>query len=159
MLLEKRPDWDTYFMLVCHLIATRSTCNRGPDLRFRKDYKGTGSVIVKDNQILATGYNGSPSGIESCDEVGHVMIDGHCRKTLHSEENAILQCSKFGISCEGSTIYSTTELCYECAKKVVQIGIKRIVFEFSYRNPSSNKLYDKKNIEVVQWKPPSHLVF
>ncbi|MCX6722215.1 MAG: cytidine/deoxycytidylate deaminase family protein [Candidatus Staskawiczbacteria bacterium] len=127
-----RPSWDEYFLNLIDPIGSRGTCDRGRN----------GAVIVSPrNTIIATGYIGAPPGLPHCDEVGHLMRtvvyeDGnpqqHCVRTLHAEENAILQCAKDGISVEGSTIYVKMAPCYNCAMRIIRVGIKRVVAQKKY---------------------------
>jgi dCMP deaminase len=119
-----RPDWDDYFMSMAYMAAERSTCDR---LR-------AGSILVKDRRIIGSGYNGSPPGMEHCDDVGHLMHEGHCIRTLHGEENTLLQAAKLGIPTEGSTIYTTFSPCYHCLKKLIAAGVRRIVGANMYRD-------------------------
>lgn len=119
-----RPDWDDYFMSMAYMVAERSTCDR---LR-------AGSVLVRDRRIIATGYNGAPPDMAHCDDIGHLMHEGHCIRTLHGEENTLLQAAKFGLSTEGSTIYTTYAPCYHCLKKLIACGVKRIVAVQLYRD-------------------------
>ncbi len=125
-----RPSWDEYFMEITHLVAKRSTCLR----------RQVGAVVVKDKNILATGYNGAPSGISHCLDVGCLREklkipsgERHelCRG-LHAEQNAIIQAAKHGTTIDGSTLYCTTLPCIICSKMVINAGIKRIVFEDGY---------------------------
>ena len=81
-------SWDDYFMGITFQVAKRSTCDRAQ----------VGAIIVKDRRILTTGYNGSPAGLPHCDEIGHLMVDGHCVRTLHAEQNAIIQAALHGVS-------------------------------------------------------------
>ncbi len=81
-----RPDWDSYFMKIAYAVSERSTCDRA----------FVGSVIVLDKRILTTGFNGSPAGQDHCDEIGHLMVDGHCVRTIHAETNAIIQAALHG---------------------------------------------------------------
>ncbi len=127
----KRPSWDEYFMNLVEEVSKRGTCDRGR----------TGVIIVKDKRIIATGYVGSPKGIKHCDEVGHqlkITINEdntksmHCLRTIHAELNAICQAAKFGISIEGTTIYCRMEPCYNCAKAIINSGIKRVVAQKAY---------------------------
>ena len=90
-----RPNWDLYFIRIAKEVAARATCRRA----------SVGAVIVKDNHILATGYNGAPAGEPHCTEEGCKMLDGHCIRATHAEENAIIQAAKFGIPVEGATLY------------------------------------------------------
>ena len=126
-----RPTWDEYFMEIAKTVATRSTCDRGR----------MGSVIVRDKQILVTGYAGAPKGLPHCDEVGHQMktithedghVSQHCQRTTHAEQNAIVQAAKLGVAIEGGTVYCRGTPCPTCAKMIVNAGIKRVVCEKRY---------------------------
>jgi len=139
-----RPTWDEYFLSLLELLGKRGTCDRGR----------SGAVIVSPgNTILATGYVGSPPGQPHCDQVGHMMKivsdqDGnnshqHCVRTLHAEENAILQCAKDGIKLEGATVYCKMVPCYNCAMRIVRVGIKRIVAQKRYHA-------DEKSLELLK---------
>ena len=75
-----RPDWDSYFMKIAYAVSERSTCDRA----------FVGCVLVTDKRILTTGFNGSPKGQDHCDEIGHLIVDGHCVRTIHAETNAII---------------------------------------------------------------------
>lgn len=146
----KRLPWDQFFMLHAHLAATRSTCDRGPELLFDQGRHGVGCVIVKDKRIIAGGYNGSPPGMPHCDDKewtgrelihntdlkngGHLMKDGHCVRTIHSEMNAILQCALHGVSPEGSDVYTTASPCYDCGKVLCGAKVKRVLFGESYES-------------------------
>ncbi len=130
--LYQRPSWDEYFLEVMHALAKRATCDRGR----------TACVIVKDHQIIASGYVGSPPGLPHCDDVGHLMKqvthdDGtktsHCMRTIHAEQNAICQAAKRGVSVDGATIYCKLAPCRTCAMLLISCGIKRIVAEFKYQ--------------------------
>jgi len=144
----KRPDWDEYFLEVMKAISKRGSCDRGQ----------CGSVIVKDKQILATGYVGSVAGSKHCDEIGHQMKkvtheDGsetnHCVRTLHAEQNAICQAAKRGISIEGATIYVTFAPCNVCAKLIAQCGIKRVVTLMKYHaEGDSQAIFKEAGIEL-----------
>lgn len=119
-----RPHWDIYFMDLAKHVATRATCDR----------KHVGAVIVRDRTVLSTGYNGSISGSPHCDDVGHMMVNGHCERTVHAEANAIAQAAKHGTSLEGATIYITVSPCWGCFKLCVNAGIKSIFFGDFYRD-------------------------
>lgn len=125
-----RPSWDEYFIQLAHQVATRSTCLR----------RHVGSVIVRDKHILATGYNGAPSGLEHCDVVGCLREEmgipsGQrqeiCRG-LHAEQNAIIQAALHGVSTRGASIYVTHQPCITCAKMIINAGIVRIVCDSAY---------------------------
>ena len=121
-----RPSWDEYFMDLATAVGKRGTCDRGR----------AGSIIVRDKRIISTGYVGSPPGLPHCDEEGHLMhvvtkedgtVSKHCVRTIHSEQNAICQAAKYGISLDGATFYVKLEPCYVCARMMVAVGIKRVV--------------------------------
>lgn len=127
----KRPSWDEYFFKILDAVSTRSTCDRGK----------VGCVIVKNNNILATGYAGAPPKLPHCDEVGHWMMkatyidDGekeHCIRTVHAEQNAIAQAAKKGTSLEGATIYVNVQPCIHCTKLLISAGIKKVIARNKY---------------------------
>lgn len=144
-----RPTWDEYFLEVMHALAKRATCSRGR----------TACVIVKDNQIVASGYVGSPAGLPHCDEVGHLMkkvinddgtISEHCMRTIHAEQNAICQAAKRGVSIEGATLYCKLAPCRTCAMLLIACGIKRIVAEYRYqRGGEAEEMLLQAGIEIV----------
>ena len=140
-----RPSWDDYFMAIAKIVATRSTCDR---LR-------AGAVLVKNNRIISTGYNGAPPGLPHCDgEDGHLMEDGHCIRTVHGEENCILQAAALGgISTEGSTCSTTYSPCYHCFKKLAVGGVKRIVAGKTYRDRLMAEHCRKAGMEFVLYEP------
>ena len=111
-------------MNVAKVVATRSTCAR----------KHVGAVIVRDRSILATGYNGSIRGMAHCDEVGHLMEDGHCVRTVHAEANAIVQAAHNGVRIADATIYVTASPCWACFRLIANAGITRICFGEFYRD-------------------------
>ena len=144
-----RPTWDEYFLGLLESLGKRGTCDRGR----------SGAVIVsKGNTILATGYVGSPPGQPHCDDVGHMMKtvtdqDGnssqHCVRTLHAEENAILQCAKDGIKLEGATIYCKMVPCYNCAMRIVRVGIKKVVAQKRYHaDKLSLELFKNAGVKI-----------
>lgn len=135
----KRNDWDSYFMEIAGVIATRATCDR----------KHVGAVIVRDRIILSTGYNGSIRGMPHCDEMGHMMEDGHCVATIHAEANAIIQAARTGATIEGGTIYTTASPCWPCFKIIANAGIKRIVFGEFYRDDRIFDIAGKIGIELT----------
>jgi len=135
----KRSTWDEYFMAIAREVASRATCDR----------KLVGAVIVRDRCILATGYNGSIRGTEHCDDVGHMMEDGHCVRTIHAEANAIIQAARHGTSIEGADIYITASPCWTCFKMVANAGIRRIVFGEFYRDERIFSFAEQLGIEMV----------
>ncbi|MFA6525043.1 MAG: cytidine/deoxycytidylate deaminase family protein [Patescibacteria group bacterium] len=134
-----RPSWDDYFMAIAKIIGTRSTCDR---LR-------AGAVLVKDRRIISTGYNGSPPGLPHCDEVGHLMEEGHCVRTIHGEHNAILQAATVsGTNTQGSTMYTKYSPCIHCTKYIIAAGIKKVVMGKVYRNSKVVDFLKEAGIEV-----------
>jgi len=123
-----RPTVDEYMLQLCSVVATRGTCDR---LR-------AGAVVALDRRVMATGYNGSPPGMPHCDDVGHELVDTHCVRTIHSEHNAILQAAKFGgIGLIGTTLYTLYSPCYQCARYIIGVGIKEVVYGEEYRDTTS----------------------
>ena len=119
-----RVSWNTYFMNIAKEVTTRSTCDR----------KHVGAVIVRDKNILSTGYNGSIKGLPHCDEAGHEMVDGHCIRTTHAEANAIAQAAKNGVRVGDAEIFVTASPCYNCFKIIANSGIKTIYYDEFYRD-------------------------
>lgn len=149
-----RPGWDEYFMQVAEVVSRRSTCLR----------RSIGAVIVRDKRILTTGYNGAPSGLAHCTDIGCLreklgVPSGErteiCRG-LHAEQNAIIQAAKYGISVEGSTIYSTTEPCSLCAKMLINAGITRVVYDVPYPDNLSRELFKESGLAVEHFKSPKN---
>jgi len=117
-----RPDNDQYFMSIARQVATRSTCDRAH----------VGVVIVRpDNTICSTGYNGSARGQAHCDDVGHLMRDGHCIRGLHGEGNALDHAYEH---VDGYILYTTHHPCWQCAQRIINRGITRVVYGQDYRN-------------------------
>lgn len=136
--IRPRASWDEYFMNIGREVATRSTCSR----------KHVGAVIVRDKTILSTGYNGSVRGLPHCDEVGHMMEDGHCVRTIHAEANSILQAAKNGVNIDGATIYTTASPCWPCFKLIANAGIRRIVFGELYRDTRIFQVAEEIGIDL-----------
>ncbi len=143
-----RPSWDEYFMEIAHLVKTRSTCIR----------RQVGSVIVKDKQILSTGYNGAPTGCKHCSDIGCLRNqlnipsgERHelCR-ALHAEQNAIAQAARHGICIQGSTLYVTHQPCSLCAKLIINAGISEIIYQGDYPDDLSLKLLEEANIKFTR---------
>lgn len=144
-----RPSWDDYFIEISKTVASRATCDRGR----------SGCVIVRDKQILVTGYVGAATGLPHCDDAGHQMKtvvheDGHssqhCVRTVHAEQNAITQAAKLGISVNQSTLYCKMTPCRTCAMLIINCGIKRVVCEKKYHaGGESEELFIIAGIELV----------
>ncbi|MCX7730964.1 MAG: cytidine/deoxycytidylate deaminase family protein [Candidatus Caldatribacterium sp.] len=144
---KARPGWDEYFIAIAHLVATRSTCIR----------RQVGAVLVKDKRILATGYNGAPTGIAHCTEdtclrnvknVPSGQMHELCRG-LHAEQNVIIQAALYGVSTKGSTLYCTHKPCILCVKMLINAGIIRIVYENPYPDPLAEALLEEAGMEVT----------
>ena len=134
----QRPSWDEYFMEIANTVSKRATCDRGR----------SGCVIVRDRQILVTGYVGSPKGLPHCDEVGHQFrrvlhedgtVSEHCVRTVHAEQNAICQAAKLGISLDGATLYCRMTPCRVCAMLIINCGINRVVCEKKYHDGAESE--------------------
>jgi dCMP deaminase len=137
--LAKRASWDEYFMRIAVDVASRSTCDR----------KHVGAVIVRDRNILSTGYNGSVSGLPHCDEVGHMMENDHCVATIHAECNAIIQAAKHGVGIDGASIYTTASPCWHCFKLIINSGMKKVCFGEFYRDDRIFKVATQLGVELV----------
>ncbi len=144
MAQRHRAGWDEYFMAIATEVATRSTCAR----------KHVGAVVVRQRMLLATGYNGSISGAEHCDDVGHLMEDGHCVRTVHAEANAIVQAARNGVRIEGAGIYVTASPCFGCFKLIANAGIRRVVFGEFYRDEKIYHFSQQLGIELVHLPVP-----
>ena len=153
-----RPDIDEYFLKIASVVAERSTCRR----------HHVGAVAVKDKHILATGYNGAPSGFNDCLELGCLRDEldipsGErqevCRG-IHAEQNVIIQASLHGVSLEGSTIYATHTPCVSCAKMLANAKIKQYVSFGKYNDNAFIELFKQAGIEVdIKKKPPSRISY
>lgn len=142
-MVHERIPWKQYFMLQALVISQRSTCNRAL----------VGSVLVKDQRIIGTGYNGSVSGQPHCDDVGHQLVDGHCVRTIHSEMNTLIQCAKNGVSTSDTEIFVTHFPCYNCTKCLLQAGVKKINYYYDYwDNPLAIDLLQKCGVSYEQIK-------
>ncbi len=143
-----RPSWDSYFLQIAHLVKTRATCPR----------RQVGAVIVRDRRILATGYNGAPRGLSHCPENGPhqdwpngCMRAGHCIRSLHAEQNALLQAAMIGIACDGATMYVTCQPCNMCAKMIINAGIKEVIYEGDYPDEFSLELFRESGLQVFRY--------
>jgi len=150
--VTSRPSWDEYFMRIAHEVARRSTCLR----------RQVGAILVRDKRILATGYNGAPRGLKHCEEVGCIRTsqkvpsgERHelCRG-LHAEMNAFLQAASYGISVEGSTLYTTTHPCSLCVKMLINVGVTRVVSASDYDDELAKEMLAEAGVqtEVLQLK-------
>jgi dCMP deaminase len=145
-----RPSWDEYFMEIARLVVSRSTCLR----------RQVGAVIVKDKKILATGYNGAPSGLAHCIDVGCLRDtlgipsgERHelCRG-LHAEQNAIIQAAYHGVSINGATLYCTNFPCIICTKMLINAGITRVVYEGGYADDLARQMWEESKVVVERFQ-------
>jgi len=153
-----RPDSDEYFLKIASVVAERSTCRR----------HHIGAVAVKDKHILATGYNGAPSGFKDCLELGclrdEMNIPSGTRQEIcrgiHAEQNVIIQATLHGVSLEGSTIYATHTPCVLCSKMLVNARIKRYVSFGKYDDNAFVDLFKEAGIEIeIKQRPSSRISY
>ena len=139
-----RATWEEYFMKIAFQVSTRATCDRNH----------VGAVLVREKMILSTGYNGSIRGLDHCEEIGHLMEDGHCIRTVHAEANTIAQAAKNGINCSNSEIYITSSPCWNCFKLLANAGVKKILYTTFYNDEKIFEYAKLANIELKQVKQP-----
>jgi dCMP deaminase len=144
--VEKRPEWDEYFLAIAELVSRRSTCLR----------RSVGAVLVKDKRILTTGYNGAPTGLCHCLDLGCLRQQCNvpsgerhelCRG-LHAEQNAIIQAAMHGVGVQGATLYCTNHPCIICAKMIINAGVVRIIFRDGYGDKLSEDMLREAGIQV-----------
>ncbi|MDP4726405.1 MAG: cytidine/deoxycytidylate deaminase family protein [Desulfobacterales bacterium] len=146
--VTQRPSWDTYFMNITTLVAQRSTCTR----------RAVGAIIVKDKRILSTGYNGAPSGIRHCLEVGclreSLQVPSGERHELcrgiHAEQNAIIQAAYHGVSVNNAVLYCTNQPCAICAKMIINAGIKKIYYQSGYSDALAQEMLSEAGIDLIK---------
>ena len=139
-----RPTWDEYFMAIVDDVATRSTCCR----------RKVGAILVKDKRVIATGYNGGPTGLAHCLDIGclrqklnipsgqqHELCGG-----VHAEQNAIIQAARYGVHTDGSILYCTTQPCAQCTKMLLNAGVTEIVFREGYPDGLALELLNESQI-------------
>ena len=148
--MTQRPDWDSYFMNVAHAVKERASCSR----------RKVGAILVKEKQIISTGYNGTPAGTKNCNEGGCERCKSDVASgqgldkcaCCHAEENAIVQAARHGMNTEGATMYTTFTACTQCAKMIINAGIKKVVSEADYPDDLGTKLLKEADIELAQLK-------
>lgn len=147
--MTERPSWDAYFMKLAHLATERSTCLR----------RQVGAVLVKDNHVLATGYNGAPRGVKHCIEVGCLrtklgipsgQMQEICRG-VHAEQNCITQAALHGITTRDSIVYTTFSPCSICSRLLINAGIKKVYFEGFYPDELSRSLLREARVNLCQF--------
>ena len=143
-----RPSWDQYFLKLAMLASERATCPR----------MHCGCVLVKDRYVLSTGYNGSLPGLEHCEEVGCLVVDGHCVRTNHAEMNAIAQAARHGVPIEGATAYVTNMPCTTCAKALLAAGIVRVVVFSDYHGSLAEKFLQESGVPLDRMSMPDKAI-
>ena len=147
---DTRPSWDEYFLDITRRVATRSTCLR----------RAVGAILVHDKRIIASGYNGGPSGLAHCLDIGCLreklgIPSGQqhelCRG-IHAEQNAIIQAARYGVSIEGSVLYCTTQPCTQCTKMLINAGITEIVYAEGYPDDLARELLEESGIIVRRFE-------
>jgi dCMP deaminase len=150
--MSTRPTWDQYFLTITRQVAERSTCTRAK----------VGAVIVRDKNILATGYNGSPAGLPHCTDVGCLIytsrtptgeVEENCFRTIHAEINAIAQAAKNGAAIRDADIYITHTPCIHCFKVLVNTGIRRIFYEHEYKRHTLAELLAYTDVSLERVAP------
>ena len=147
---DTRPDWDTYFMSIAQVVATRANCSR----------RKVAAVIVSENRIISTGYNGTPRGIKNCFEGGCPRCSGNVASgasleeciCVHAEQNAIIQAAKLGVSIDGATLYCTHQPCSMCCKMIINSGITRVVYKEGYPDAFTLELFAEAGVKVEKYE-------
>lgn len=149
-LANKKPDWDEYFMMLATVVKSRADCLR----------RQVGAIIVKDQRIMATGYNGTPHNIKDCSQGGCLRCqkrhsgelksgqDEESCVCIHAEQNTIIQAAYLGLSTKGAVLYSTTNPCSSCAKMLINAGIVRVVCRMEHHDLGGIELLKKAGITV-----------
>jgi dCMP deaminase len=150
--VSERPSWHQYFMTITRQVAERSTCTRAK----------VGAVIVRDKNILATGYNGAPAGLPHCTDVGCLVytsrtpsgeLEENCFRTIHAEINAIAQAAKNGAGIRDADIYITHTPCIHCLKVLINTGIRRVYYEHEYKRPTLDDILKHATVTLERVIP------
>ncbi len=151
--MNQRLTWDQYFMTITQQVAERSTCQRAK----------VGAVIVRDRNILATGYNGAPAGMPHCTDAGCLIyesktpngdIEQNCFRTIHAEINAIAQAAKNGSNIKDTSIYVTHTPCIHCLKVLVNTGIRSVFYEKPYKIHTLEEILRNTRVQMEQVELP-----
>ncbi|MGI5920587.1 MAG: deoxycytidylate deaminase [Syntrophomonadaceae bacterium] len=143
-----RPAWDQYFLQLADLVSSRSTCLR----------RQVGAVLVKEERIIATGYNGAPRGLKHCLELGCLREQQNipsgqryelCRG-VHAEQNAIINAAYYGVSTRGAVIYCTNQPCIICARMIINAGIIKVIHRGNFNDQLSLDFMQEAGIEVIE---------
>jgi len=145
---RRRPVWDEYFLKLAMLASERATCPR----------MHCGCVLVRDRFVLATGYNGSLPGAPHCDEVGCIVVKGHCVRTNHAEINAICQATRHGVILTGATAYVTNMPCTACAKALIAAGIARVVVFSEYHDTLAERFFRESGVQLDRLAMPARTI-
>lgn len=149
--IDPRPTWDEYFMEIAQVVSKRANCSR----------RKVAAVIVKDNHILSTGYNGTPAGVKNCFEGGCPRCAGHIESgkgldeclCVHAEQNAICQAANYGVSTRGAKIYVTISPCLTCAKLIINAGISEVVYGGDYAFADTvKKMFREAGVKYRKFK-------
>ncbi len=150
--MPNTKKWDERFMQLTETVATWSSCYQAN--------RHVGAVIVKEKRVMATGYNGAPAGIQSCEEKGECLrrklniLSGTQHElcfAVHAEQNAIIQAARYGININGATLYCTHQPCVICAKMIINAGISRVVYKEGYPDEFSMQLFAEANVQVEKF--------
>jgi dCMP deaminase len=145
---RQRPDWDEYFLDIAELVSRRSTCRR----------RSVGAVLVKEKRILATGYNGAPTGLRHCLDLGCLREQNNvpsgerhelCRG-LHAEQNSIIQAALHGVSVREATLYCTNHPCVICAKMIINAGVAKVIFREGYSDQLSDEMLQEAGVSLCK---------
>ena len=151
--MPKMDKWDKRFMELAETVAGWSSCYQ--------QNRHVGAVIVKDKRVMATGYNGAPEGIKSCEEKGECLrrklnIPSGTQHELcfavHAEQNAVIQAARHGVNIYGATLYCTHQPCVICAKIIINAGICRVVYKEGYPDDFSLALFNEANVKVEKYE-------
>ncbi|MCB2181458.1 MAG: dCMP deaminase family protein [Desulfobulbaceae bacterium] len=145
---EDRPSWSQYFLSITELVAQRSTCTR----------RKVGAILVRDKRIIATGYNGAPTKVKHCLEVGCLREQQNipsgerhelCRG-LHAEQNAIIQAALHGVTVENAIVYCTNMPCAICSKMLINARVKEIYYKDGYPDFLASSMLAEAGIPLIQ---------
>jgi dCMP deaminase len=139
----ERPSWDTYFMNIARAVADRATCPR----------RRVGAVLVRERRILTTGFNGAPRGLPHCTEVGCDPEEGHCQRSVHAEQNAVIQAALHGVSTAGADLYCTSHPCAHCASVLVNAGVATVIYADDYPDARSRAVLRAAGVRAVRLGP------
>lgn len=143
--MKKRPNWDEYFLKLAMLASERATCPR----------MHCGCVLVTNKNVIATGYNGSIPGDEHCEDIGCLVEDNHCVRTVHAEMNALVQAARRGHAVDGATAYVTNMPCTTCAKALITAGVKRVVIFSDYHSTLATDFFKKGDVQIDKIPMPA----